>query len=51
MSMRLKQDVVLLRYLAIPFFFIFGVPILYWFFGAVFEGRRWAKSDYSTSSG
>ena len=51
MSMKLKQDVVLVRYVVLPFFFIFGIPIIYWFFGAVFEGRRWAKSDYSTSSG
>ena len=40
---------VLLRYVVIPFFIIFGFPIVYWLFGAIFEGRRWANSDYASS--
>lgn len=48
-DMKLTQDVVLLRYLLLPFFIIFGFPILYWFFGAIFEGRRWQNSDYASS--
>jgi hypothetical protein len=49
-DVKLQQDVVLLRYLALPFIIIFGFPILYWLLGAIFEGRRWANSDYASSS-
>jgi hypothetical protein len=49
LDMRLEQDVVLLRYLLIPFFIIFGFPILYWILALVFEGRRWQNSDYASS--
>ena len=48
-DLRLREDVVLMRYILLPLLVILGFPILYFFFGAVFEGRRWANSDYASS--
>ena len=47
----LKENVVLGRYIVLPFIVIFGFPILFWLLGAVYEGRRWSNSDYSSGSG
>lgn len=46
----LKENVVLGRYIVLPFLVIFGFPILFWLFGRIYEGRRWANSDYVSSS-
>ncbi len=46
----LRQNVVLGRYIAVPFFIIFGFPIVFWLMGRLFEGRRWSNSDYVSSS-
>ncbi len=52
LSFSLKENVVLGRYIVLPFFIIFGFPMIFWLLGRVFEGRRWSNSDYvSTSNG
>lgn len=50
LSVRLRQDVVLLRYIVLPLLVILTFPFLNFLFGRIFEGRRWAKSDYAPSS-
>ena len=50
LSYTLKQNVVLARYIVLPFFIILGFPIFFWLLGRIFEGRRWANSDYVTTS-
>jgi DNA-directed RNA polymerase subunit RPC12/RpoP len=51
LSVRLRQDVVLLRYILLPLLVILVFPFLNFMLGRIFEGRRWAKSDYAPSSG
>lgn len=46
----LRQNVVLGRYIVLPFFIIFGFPIFFWLLGRLYEGRRWSNSDYVSSS-
>lgn len=50
LSVRLRQDVVLARYLVVPLIVIFLFPFLNFLFGRIFEGRRWMSSDYAHSS-
>ena len=50
LSYTLRENVVLARYIVLPFFIIFGFPLIFWLMGRVYEGRRWANSDYATSS-
>ena len=50
LSYSLKENVVLGRYILLPFLIIFGFPIFFWLLGRVYEGRRWANSDYVSSS-
>ncbi len=50
LSVRLREDVVLLRYMALPLLLILAFPIINFIAGRVFEGRRWANSDYAPSS-
>jgi hypothetical protein len=49
-DLTIKEDVVLMRYVMLPFVVIVFFPFLYWLFAAVFEGRRWQNSDYATQS-
>lgn len=49
-SVRVRQDVVLLRYLVLPLLVILAFPILNFLLGRMFEARRWSKSDYAPSS-
>jgi Domain of unknown function (DUF4178) len=49
LSVRVRQDVVLLRYLVLPLLVILAFPFLNFLFGRIFEGRRWSKSDYAPS--
>ena len=39
----------LYRYILLPLLLILTFPFLNFLFGRVFEGRRWAKSDYAPS--
>jgi hypothetical protein len=50
LNVKMRQDVVLARYILASFFIILGFPILYFLFGAFFEGRRWSNSDYAGES-
>lgn len=50
LNIRMREDVVLTRYLVVPFLIILGFPILYFMLGAFYEGRRWSNSDYAGSS-
>jgi DNA-directed RNA polymerase subunit RPC12/RpoP len=50
LSVRLRQDVALWRYILLPLLVILAFPFLNFMLGRVFEGRRWAKSDYAPSS-
>jgi hypothetical protein len=49
LSVRLRQDVPLWRYVVLPLVLILAFPFLNVLFGGIFEGRRWAKSDYAPS--
>ena len=49
-SVKIQQDVVLARYILLPLLFILAFPFLNFLFGRIFEGRRWAKSDYAPST-
>lgn len=49
LSVRLRQDVALTRYVVLPLLVILAFPFLNFLFGRIFEGRRWAKSDYAPS--
>jgi DNA-directed RNA polymerase subunit RPC12/RpoP len=49
LSVRLRQDVPLLRYVLLPLLVILSFPFLNFLLGRVFEGRRWSKSDYAPS--
>lgn len=49
-TIKVKRDVVLLRYVMIPLFVIVIIPLLLWLFGAIVEGQRWKNSDYAPSS-
>jgi DNA-directed RNA polymerase subunit RPC12/RpoP len=44
-----REDVVLLRYVLLPFVVIIAFPAIFWLFSVIFEGRRWANSDYASS--
>ncbi|MCH9684627.1 MAG: DUF4178 domain-containing protein [Deltaproteobacteria bacterium] len=50
LAVRIRRDVVLLRYMVLPLLFIIAFPIIGFMAGRVFEGRRWANSDYAPSS-
>lgn len=47
MSVKVTQDVPLLRYIFLPLFFIVLFPLINWGRRALFETRRWANSDYT----
>lgn len=47
LQVKLKQDVVMLRYMLLPLLVILAFPFLNFMLGRVFEGRRWANSDYA----
>jgi hypothetical protein len=49
-DLRIREDVVLVRYLIIPLLIIGAFPILFFLLSATFEGRRWSNSDYAGSS-
>ncbi|MEM9463178.1 MAG: hypothetical protein AAGF11_54050, partial [Myxococcota bacterium] len=49
-SVKIQQDVVLARYILLPLLFILAFPFLNFLLGRIFEGRRWANSDYAPSS-
>lgn len=49
LTMRLRENVVLLRYIFIAFVIIIIFPIFNAMLGLFFEGRRWQNSDYSPS--
>jgi hypothetical protein len=49
LSVRVRQDVPLWRYVVLPLLVIIAFPFLHFLLGRVFEGRRWAKSDYAPS--
>jgi hypothetical protein len=48
-DIRLRDDVVLARYIAIPLLVIIAFPLLNLVLGLTFEGRRWQGSDYAGS--
>lgn len=50
MSVRIEQDVVLWRYVLLPFLMIIAFPFINFVLGRTFEARRWSKSDYAPSS-
>lgn len=45
-----RQDVVLLRYLALPLAVILGFPLAFAGLSFLFESRRWSNSDYAGSN-
>lgn len=49
LSLRVRQDVPLMRYVLLPLLVILSFPLLNFLLGRVFEGRRWSKSDYAPS--
>jgi ribosomal protein S27E len=49
MSIRVREDILLLRYILLPFALILAFPILVGFLKLIFEGRRWQNSDYAPS--
>ncbi|MEX1368746.1 MAG: DUF4178 domain-containing protein [Nannocystaceae bacterium] len=50
LAVKIEQDVVLLRYLVLPLIVILLFPFLNFVLGRIFEGRRWANSDYAPST-
>jgi len=50
LSVRIRENVVLLRYLLVPLIVLFAFPFINFMLGRIFEGRRWAKSDYAPST-
>jgi hypothetical protein len=50
LACKLSQNVVLGRYIVLPFLIILGFPIFFWILSRIYEGRRWANSDYASSS-
>jgi len=50
MAYTLRENVVLGRYIVLPFFIILGFPIFFWLLARIYEGRRWSNSDYVSSS-
>jgi DNA-directed RNA polymerase subunit RPC12/RpoP len=48
-SIKLTEDVVLTRYMILPFFVLIAFPLINLFRSAFFEGRRWNNSDYAAS--
>lgn len=51
MSVRVREDIVLGRYIGLPLLFIFLFPIINGVRSLLFEARRWQNSDYGTSLG
>ncbi len=49
-GIRITRDVVMLRYVMIPFFVILGFPLLFGLFSLYVESQRWKNSDYAPSS-
>ena len=49
MHVTLTEDVVLWRYVFIPFLIILVGPFFNFFLSAAFEGRRWKNSDYANT--
>lgn len=47
LNLKIKENVVLVRYIMIAFFVILGFPILNALLGMFFEGKRWRNSDYA----
>ncbi|MCA9706491.1 MAG: DUF4178 domain-containing protein [Myxococcales bacterium] len=50
LSVKLQRDVVLARYVLLPLLLIVAFPFLNFLLGRIFEGRRWANSDYAPST-
>lgn len=50
LAVKLEQDVVLARYILAPLVIILAFPLLNFLLGRIFEGRRWANSDYAPST-
>lgn len=51
MNVRLREDIVLARYILLPLFIILLFPIINGLRSLIFESRRWQNSDYGTSLG
>jgi DNA-directed RNA polymerase subunit RPC12/RpoP len=49
-TVKIRRDVVLLRYVFIPLLVIVLIPLMLWLFGAIVEGQRWKNSDYAPNS-
>lgn len=47
---KLTQDIVLMRYVLLPFGVLLFFPLVNLLRSGVFEGRRWNQSDYAASS-
>ena len=50
LNVRLREDIVLLRYLLVPLAVIVFFPLVFMLLSLAFESRRWANSDYASSS-
>lgn len=48
LNFKLKENVVLARYLLLPLLFIIAFPLINAMLGMFYEGRRWQNSDYAT---
>ncbi len=49
LNVRLRQDVVLTRYIVLPLLVILAFPLINFVLGRSYEARRWANSDYAPS--
>jgi hypothetical protein len=48
-GVKITEDVILSRYILLPLLVLLAFPIINFFRGAFFEGRRWNNSDYAAS--
>jgi hypothetical protein len=49
-GIKITRDVVMARYILIPFFIILGFPLVFGLFSLIVESQRWKNSDYAPSS-